>query len=148
MKVLIVASMFPAAVTKQLFGTDITDRAGWISASVEYLKHQNTVELTYLVPKKSDSYRITEKEIEGIRYCQIEYSSSEEIGEFFKQNSFDVIHVYGSEYNYIKDIYAYLPLEKTLFYIQGLIEPYYEQYLAGTLTGTKQKKEVSENESQ
>lgn len=131
MKVLMITSMFPAAVTKQLFGTEITDRAGWINASVEYLKKQDNVKLTYLVPKKADALKVTEKEIEGVQYCQIEYCNPEEIGEFFKKNAFDVIHIYGSEYNYIKDIYAYLPLEKTLFYIQGLIELYYEQYLSG-----------------
>lgn len=131
MKVLIIASMFPASVTKILFGTEITDRAGWINSTVHYLENEKDIELTYLVPKPSDESLQTIRQIGSVTYCQFAYSDPEDIKPFFLNNQFDVIHVFGSEYAYIKDIYPFLPLDRTLFYIQGLIEPYYEQYLAG-----------------
>ena len=131
MKVLIIASMFPAQVTKVLFGKDITDRAGWINSTVQYLQQIPDIKLSYLVPKKAEQMLCTEQQINSVSYCEFAYSSPEDIKSYFTNRHFDVIHVFGSEYSYIKDIYRFLPLEQTLFYIQGLIEPYYEQYLAG-----------------
>ena len=131
MKVLIIASMFPASVTKVLFKTDITDRAGWINSTVQYLKSVPEVELHYLVPKKAEQMLQTERFIDSVSYCQFAYHSPEDIKPYFMNHQFDVIHVFGSEYAYIKDIYPFLPINRTLFYIQGLIEPYYKEYLAG-----------------
>ena len=130
MKVLIIASMFPATVTKVLFGTDITDRAGWINSTVHYLENEKNIELTYLVPKQANESLQTIRLINTMTFCQFAYATVEDIKPFFLNNHFDVIHVFGAEYTYIKDIYSFLPLERTLFYIQGLIEPYYERYLA------------------
>lgn len=127
MKVLLICSVLREGIG-QHFGRKEQVAGGWIDGILNSLSPYNDLEISYVIFEKSKKDLTTEKNIKGINYIIVDYSSNFEIKKFFEQHKYDVIHLFGAEHTYVKDIYELLDYEKTLVYIQGIISEYAYYY--------------------
>lgn len=127
MKVLWICRVLPEGIGK-LFGIPEEYNAGWLNGPLGLLSQEEEIHLSYLVLRENRPYHLETHEQNGIRYLLADYSSEKDLESFFREEVFDLYHVYGIEHSYLKDLIPFLPAEKTLYYIQGLAGEYYMHY--------------------
>lgn len=127
MKVLWICRVLPEGIGK-LFGIPEEYNAGWLNGPLGLLSQEEEIHLSYLVLWENRPYHLETHEQNGIRYLLADYSSEKDLESFFREEVFDLYHVYGIEHSYLKDLIPFLPAEKTLYYIQGLAGEYYMHY--------------------
>ena len=127
MKVLWICRVLPEGAGK-LFGIPEEYNAGWLNGPLARLSGDDEIQLSYLVLREHKPYHLETHEQNGIRFVLADYSSASDLESFFREEDFDVYHVYGIEHSYLKDLIPFLPSEKTLYYIQGLAGEYYQHY--------------------
>lgn len=118
MQVLWICSVLPEGVGAA-FGLSDQFCAGWLNSTISEIRKIPEFHLDYLTIIPADHNETEIHEISSIRYIVLQYQDRSEIEKFFSGNHYDLYHVYGLELKYTGDIEPYLPLEKTLFYIQG-----------------------------
>lgn len=119
MKVVLLCSVLQPNIASML-GVEGHNIGGWISGIVSGIKKYNDIELTYAAFEKVKTKNIQSKVIDNVEYYSIQYTNSNDLKEFFLNNIFDIYHLFGAENDFSNDIFPFLPLEKTLFYIQGI----------------------------
>lgn len=127
MKVLLITPKFTNDINKA-FNLPTSPFGGWIDGLLFNLKNYD-VNLSIAIFNKSNSESIITKIVDDITAYNISYNKNI-INTFFKENSFDIIHVVGIEHSYIKDIKDYLPYDKTLINITGIQYEYAKVYLS------------------
>ncbi len=130
MKVLLLCSAMREGYAKY-FNREEENLGGWITGIVTGLQNHKDVSLSFASFYKSNKSKIEKKEIEGVTYFCVSYKNNETLKDFFKTNSFDIYHLFGAENAFSYDVFPFLPLNKTLLYIQGIISEYVSHYKAG-----------------
>lgn len=130
MKVLLLCSAMREGYAKY-FNRQEDNLGGWISGIITGLQNYNDISLSFASFYKSNESKIEKKEIEGVTYFCVSYENEEILKIFFKNNSFDIYHLFGAENAFSYDVFPFLPLNKTLLYIQGIISEYVSHYKAG-----------------
>lgn len=123
MKVLLICSILGEG-TGSYFHRQESNLGGWISGIINGMKNYSDVELSYAVFEPGKGNEIENHPINNMEYYLITYKDQVVIKEFFAEHVFDIVHLFGAEHDYIKAIAPYLPMERTLVYIQGLASEY------------------------
>ena len=133
MKLLMIGSELPEGAGK-LFNLPEAYFAGWLTSIVGKIAANDGIDVSFIVFIEADKNEIDEREKDGITYYRVKYNNSTVISQFFTDHLFDIYHVFGIELKYTKDIYDYLPIEKTLFYIQGFACACYRHFFGNLRT--------------
>lgn len=129
MKVLLLCSAMREGIGKY-FNRKEENVSGWISGTVTGLQNYNEISLSFAAFSKSKKSAIEKKEVDGVTYFCISYKNDLILKEFFETYSFDIYHLFGAENAFSYDVFPFLPLEKTLLYIQGIMSETINHYKA------------------
>ena len=129
MKVILLCSAMQEGIGKY-FNLKEENLGGWISGTVSGLKKYSDIDLSFVAFHKSDKSSIKSHDVNSVHYYYVQYSDSAILKQFFSDYSFDVYHLFGAENVFSYDIYPYLPLDKTLVYIQGIMSECIYHYKA------------------
>ncbi len=129
MKVLLLCSLFQPEIAK-CFNLKPSNAGGWISGIINGIKKYSDINLSYAVFMKNNHKNIQHQKINEIDYYLVEYAKKEDLDQFFSSASFDIYHLFGTENEFCIDVFEYLPLNKTLVYIQGIANECFYHYEA------------------
>lgn len=129
MKVILLCSAMQEGIGKY-FGLKEENLGGWISGTVSGLKKYSDIDLSFAAFHKSNKSSIQSHIVNDVHYYYVQYSDNAILKQFFNNNLFDIYHLFGAENAFSYDIYPYLPLDKTLVYIQGIMSEYIYHYKA------------------
>ncbi len=129
MKVILLCSAMQEGIGKY-FGLKEENLGGWISGTISGLKKYNDIDLSFAAFHQSSESNIQSHDVNNVHYYYVQYSDSNILKQFFSENSFDIYHLFGAENAFSYDIFPYLPLDKTLGYIQGIMSECIYHYKA------------------
>lgn len=87
-------------------------------------------DVSFLAISKGKKNGIKNIVFNKISYTYLEYNKFNNLSSYFEKNSFDIVHVFGTEHDYIVDLAQILDYKKTLIHIQGLTSAYTYHYFA------------------
>lgn len=129
MKVILLCSAMQEGIGKY-FGLKEENLGGWISGTVSGLKKYSDIDLSFAAFHKSDKSSIQSVEVNNIHYYYVQYKEDDILKQFFNNYLFDIYHLFGAENAFSYDIFPYLPINKTLVYIQGIMSEAIYHYKA------------------
>ncbi|NLP21311.1 MAG: glycosyltransferase [Erysipelotrichaceae bacterium] len=129
MKVLLLSANM-RNIAKPYFNLNTHPYGGWVDGFIDNLQLNHNIKFDYVYFKLGKSNNIQSVNIKCINYYQVTYSNNKIIKKFFKENKYDIYHIFGIEHPFIKDISNFLPFSKTLLYIQGIQKESAKVYLA------------------
>ena len=129
MKVILLCSAMQEGIGKY-FGLKEENLGGWISGTVSGLKKYSDIDLSFAAFHKSDKSSIQSVEVNNIHYYYVQYKEDNILKQFFNNYLFDIYHLFGTENAFSYDIFPYLPINKTLVYIQGIMSEAIYHYKA------------------
>ena len=129
-EVLLICPNLPEGIG-QLFQMTDEYGSGWISGMLEGMKKYPDVHFSYAVFRTAADNSIVKNESSGIAYNVICYHDHSIITHFLQSMNADIVHLYGIENEYMKDLVDDLDYHRTLIYIQGLASEYAYYYQAG-----------------
>ncbi|MBR2670496.1 MAG: glycosyltransferase [Solobacterium sp.] len=102
---------------------------GWVKGFMNGIRDYEDLDIYYAAVEKGKNQCIT-KTIDGITFHLVSYGDAAYLQSFLNDNPCDVYHLFGMENEFAEDIVPLLDYDKTLFYIQGIIDEYKDYYLA------------------
>ncbi len=102
---------------------------GWVKGFINGIRDYEDLDIHYAAVEKGKNQCVTKK-IDGITYHLVSYGDTAYLQSFLNDHPCDVYHLFGMENEFAEDIVPLLDYDKTLFYIQGIIDEYKDYYLA------------------
>lgn len=129
MKVIMLCPALREGVGKY-FNMPEASLGGWISGAIDGIQKYDDISLSFAAFQEDKTSSIETKEVDGITYYLVKYHNEAILDTFFKEYKFDIYHLYGAENTFSHAVFPFLPIEKTLVYIQGIMSEYVYHYKA------------------
>lgn len=129
MKVIMLCPALREGVGKY-FNMPEASLSGWISGAIEGIQKYDDISLSFAAFQEGKTSSIETKEVDGITYYLVKYHNEAILDTFFREHKFDIYHLYGAENAFSHTVFPFLPIEKALVYIQGIMSEHVYHYKA------------------